>query len=62
MYFSDKRKTRKNVGPLWKETEDLLTQDTEQTEVLKDFFASVFTASAPATVPNCRQQRQIMGE
>jgi len=28
-YFSDKRKTRGNVGPFWKETGDLVTQDME---------------------------------
>ncbi|GAB0189782.1 mitochondrial enolase superfamily member 1 [Grus japonensis] len=43
-YVSDKRKTRGNVGPLWKETGDLVTQDMEKAEVLHDFFASVFTS------------------
>ena len=38
-YLSDKRKTRKNVGPLWKEKGDLVTQDMEKAEVLNDFFA-----------------------
>ncbi|GAB0180871.1 hypothetical protein GRJ2_000552400 [Grus japonensis] len=42
-YVSDKRRTRKNVGPLQKETGDLVTQDIEKAEVLNDFFASVFT-------------------
>ncbi|KAK4821892.1 hypothetical protein QYF61_004408 [Mycteria americana] len=42
-YVGDKRKTRENVGPLQKETGDLVTQDMEQAEVLNDFFASVFT-------------------
>jgi len=42
-YLSGKRKTRENVGPLWKETGDLVTQDMEKAEVLNDFFASVFT-------------------
>jgi len=40
--ISDKRKTRENVGPLWKEMGDLATWDMEKTEVL-DFFTSVFT-------------------
>ncbi|GAB0183916.1 mitochondrial enolase superfamily member 1 [Grus japonensis] len=40
---SDKRRTRENVGLLWNETGDLVTQDVEKAEVLNDFFASVFT-------------------
>ncbi|GAB0190131.1 hypothetical protein GRJ2_001478400 [Grus japonensis] len=40
---SDKRRTRENVGPLWNETGNLVTQDMEKAEVLNDFFASVFT-------------------
>jgi len=42
-YISDKRKARENVGPLWKEMGDLVTQDIEKAEILSDFFASVFT-------------------
>ncbi|PKU32102.1 hypothetical protein llap_17594 [Limosa lapponica baueri] len=42
-YVRDKGKTREDVGPLWKETGDLITQDMEKAEVLNDFFASVFT-------------------
>ncbi|KFW77528.1 hypothetical protein N336_11811, partial [Phalacrocorax carbo] len=42
--ISDKRKTRENVGPLQKETGDLVTQDTEKVEVVNYFFASVFTS------------------
>jgi len=42
-YVNDKRKTRENVGPLWKETGDLVTWDMEKGEVFYDFFASVFT-------------------
>ncbi|GAB0209462.1 mitochondrial enolase superfamily member 1 [Grus japonensis] len=42
-YVSDKRRTRENVGPLRNETGDLVTQDMGKAEVLKDFFASVFT-------------------
>ena len=41
-YISDKRRTRENVGPLWNEMGDLVTQDMEKAEVLNDFFASVF--------------------
>ncbi|GAB0178195.1 mitochondrial enolase superfamily member 1 [Grus japonensis] len=42
-YVSEKRKARENVGPLWNEMGDLVTQDMEKAEVLNDFFASVFT-------------------
>ncbi|GAB0190197.1 mitochondrial enolase superfamily member 1 [Grus japonensis] len=34
---------RENVGPLWNETGNLVTQDMEKAEVLNAFFASVFT-------------------
>ncbi|GAB0208438.1 hypothetical protein GRJ2_003309500 [Grus japonensis] len=44
-YVSDKRRMRENVGPLWNETGDLVTQDMEKAEVLNDFFASVFTGN-----------------
>jgi len=39
------------VGPLQKETGDLVTRDTEKPEVLNDTFASVFTSkgSSPTT-------------
>ncbi|GAB0195099.1 mitochondrial enolase superfamily member 1 [Grus japonensis] len=42
-YVSEKRRTRENVGPLWNETGDLVTQDKEKAEILNNFFASVFT-------------------
>ncbi|GAB0186968.1 mitochondrial enolase superfamily member 1 [Grus japonensis] len=42
-YVSDKRRMRENVGPLWNETGDLVSQDMEKAELLNDFFASVFT-------------------
>ncbi|GAB0180188.1 mitochondrial enolase superfamily member 1 [Grus japonensis] len=45
-YISDKKKTRENVGPLWKEMGDLVTQDIEKAEVLNDVFASVFTSKS----------------
>ncbi|PKU41566.1 hypothetical protein llap_8141 [Limosa lapponica baueri] len=41
---SDKRKTRENVGPIWKEMGDLITWDMDKAEVLNDFFASVFAS------------------
>lgn len=31
------------MGPLWRETEDLVTRGMEKAEVFNDFFASVFT-------------------
>ncbi|PKU32375.1 rna-directed dna polymerase from mobile element jockey-like [Limosa lapponica baueri] len=46
-YISDKRTTRENVGPLWKDqkgTGDLATWDMDKAVVLNDFFASVFTS------------------
>jgi len=42
-YIGDKRKARENVGPLRKETEDLVTWNMEKAELLDEFFASVFT-------------------
>jgi len=42
-YVSDKRKTRENVGLLWKEMGDLVTWDIEKAEVHNDFFGSIFT-------------------
>ncbi|GAB0185962.1 mitochondrial enolase superfamily member 1 [Grus japonensis] len=44
LYIGDKRKTRENVGPFWKETGDLVIWDIERAEVLNEFFASVFTS------------------
>lgn len=40
---SNKRMTRENVGPLWKEMGELLIQDMEKATVLNDFFASAST-------------------
>jgi len=45
-YFSSKRQTRKNVGPLLNEVGVLVTEDIEKAELLNAFFASVFTAKA----------------
>ncbi|PKU46825.1 rna-directed dna polymerase from mobile element jockey-like [Limosa lapponica baueri] len=42
-YIRDKDNTREDVGTLWKETGDLVTQDMEEAELLNDFFASVLT-------------------
>jgi len=57
MYVSDERKIREKVGPLWKEMGDLVTQDMEKADVLKDFFALVFTSkcsSHTAQVTECK--------
>jgi len=43
-YVSDRRQTRENVGPLWKEAGDLVTQDVEKAEMLNDCFASIFNS------------------
>jgi len=43
-YVSDRRQTRKNVGPLRKEAGDIVTQDVGKAEVLNNFFASVFNS------------------
>jgi len=45
-YVSSKRKTRDNVGPLLNVVGVLVTEDTEKTELLNAFFASVFSAKA----------------
>lgn len=41
MHMGNKWKTTENVGPLWKETGYLITQDNEKSEVL-DGFVTVF--------------------
>ncbi|PKU40245.1 hypothetical protein llap_9450 [Limosa lapponica baueri] len=42
-YVRDKGKTGEVVGPLQKETGDLVTQDMDKAELPNNFFASVFT-------------------
>jgi len=42
-YVSDKRKAGEDVGPLWKETGELVMRNVENAEVLND-FASVFSS------------------
>ena len=39
-YLNDKRKTRENVGLLLRETEDMVTWDSEKDKVLNVFFVS----------------------
>lgn len=41
--IGNKRKTKDNLGPLLNETGGLVTQDTEEAEVMNASFASVFT-------------------
>lgn len=53
-YMGNKRKIRKNVGLLLKETGDLATKDTQ-----KAFFASVFTVKRSlqkSQVPNTKEK------
>jgi len=45
-YTGDKRKTRENVGSLWKETGHLIKRDMEKAEVINDFVPSVFTSKS----------------
>ena len=42
-FMSSKIKTMENVGPLLNGTGDLVLKDMEKSEVLSDFFTSVFT-------------------
>ncbi|GAB0180070.1 mitochondrial enolase superfamily member 1 [Grus japonensis] len=42
-YVSEKRRTRENVGPIKKETGDLVNWNMKKAKVLNDFFASFFT-------------------
>jgi len=49
------------MGPLWKETGHLVTWDIEKAEVLSDFSASVFTASAPVTLPKSQKAKAGTG-
>jgi len=60
-YVSDKRKARKNVGPLWKEMGDLVTRNMEKTEILNDFFASVFAGKSSSTPPKSQKAKAGTG-
>ncbi|GAB0176076.1 hypothetical protein GRJ2_000072800 [Grus japonensis] len=60
-YVSDKRKTRENMGPLQKETGDLVTQDMEKAEVLNEFFAQSSLTSARATPPKPQKAKAGTG-
>jgi len=55
----DKRKTRDNVGPVWKKTGDLDILDMEKAEVFKEFIVSVFPRQAlQPQNPSQRRHRQ----
>ncbi|GAB0183606.1 mitochondrial enolase superfamily member 1 [Grus japonensis] len=60
-YVSDKRKMGENVGPLWKETRDLVTWDMEKAEVLKDRFTSIFTGKCSTTPPQSQKAKARTG-
>ena len=58
-YISSKWKTMDNVGPLLNEVGVLVMEDTEKTELLNTFFASVFRAKAgpqESQAPEVREQ------
>jgi len=63
-YISDKKKTKENVGPLWKETRDLFTQDMEKVEVLNDSMTLLpqsSRTSAPAAPPKSQMAKAGTG-
>jgi len=59
-YISDKRKTRENVGPLWKEKGDLVIQHMEKAEV--HFCFSLHQQVLQPLGPSHRWQRQGIEE
>jgi len=56
-YVYDKRKSRENVGPLWKEMAELLTGGIEKAEVLDDILPQSSLTSAPATPLKTQQAK-----
>ncbi|GAB0177637.1 mitochondrial enolase superfamily member 1 [Grus japonensis] len=48
---------RENVGPLWNEMGELVTQDMEKAEVLNYFFASVFTGKCLSHTAQVTERR-----
>lgn len=48
---SSKRKSRENMGPLLNVAEDLMTENMEEAEALRTFFASVSTGMTDLWVP-----------
>lgn len=51
MHMGNKWETTENVGPLWKETGDLVTEDNEKAEVFNDIFVPVFNGKCSTTPP-----------
>lgn len=54
---SEKRKIRKNVGPLGKEMGDLLIQDMEKANALNDIFASSSTSKSQKPKASLRKTK-----
>jgi len=57
-YISSKRMTREDVGLLLNGVGALVTKDTEKTELLNAFFASVFGAKAGPQASQCLEVRE----
>ncbi|KFV17265.1 hypothetical protein N340_13574, partial [Tauraco erythrolophus] len=56
-YVSDKKRSRENVGPLWKEMGDVASWDMEKAEVLNNFFASVFTGKSSSCTAQVTERK-----
>ena len=59
IYMSNKRKAREYVGPLWKETGNLVTRDMEKAEVLNDFFSSVFSGKGSSHTTQATESKSM---
>jgi len=55
--IGDKRKPRENMGLLWKETGDLVTQNVEKAEVCNNFLPQSSLSDAPATPPKSQKAK-----
>lgn len=56
-HLEGKGKSRKNVGLMLNEAEDLVTQDTEKAELLNAFSASIFTKTTGLPESQARKSR-----
>lgn len=54
-----RKKLRENWDPLHKETGDLITQDTEKTEVLNDFFVSVISSKCSILTTQVTESKDV---